>query len=119
MHEDLVQKGTKFLGVRLDIESPPFKAAVRNALLIPGGGLSSRWSNGKVGLMNTRPSDDCTYKSGDETCFRPDCPISCMRNYKDQLNSDVPLVSQAPKAQPQPPSWWQARFGQSKASRLR
>jgi hypothetical protein len=65
--------------------------------------------------MSPNPSPSCTYTPGDETCFRPDCPITCMRNYKDQGDCDIPLVSQAPKAEPQPVSWWRALFGRREA----
>ena len=61
--------------------------------------------------MSAKLSPDCTYKSGDETCVRTNCPITCMRNYQDQAGADIPLVSQEKKVEPQPPSWWKTHFG--------
>lgn len=33
----------------------------------------------------------CTYHEGDGTCYRPDCPKCCVRNYRDQLDTDLPV----------------------------
>ncbi len=63
--------------------------------------------------MSAKLSPDCTYKSGDETCFRADCPMVCMRNYRDQAGSDMPLISQARRPEPKPQSWWQTHLGRS------
>lgn len=61
--------------------------------------------------MSAKLSPDCTYKSGDETCVRTKCPISCMRNYEDQIDTDIPLVSQAKRVEPKPVGWWKSHFG--------
>jgi hypothetical protein len=45
---------------------------------------------GKGWLMEDTYSN-CTYRAGDETCYRPDCPNACVRNYRDQLVGDLPL----------------------------
>lgn len=37
--------------------------------------------------------DECTYHSGEGTCWRPDCPRCCVRNFRDQFASDVPVLA--------------------------
>jgi hypothetical protein len=69
--------------------------------------------------MSAKLSPDCTYKTGDETCVRTKCPISCMRNYEDQADTDIPLVSQAKKEPPKPVSWWWSHFGSADKKTVR
>jgi hypothetical protein len=40
--------------------------------------------------MDTTPIV-CTYRLGNGTCLRPDCPKCCVRNYRDQMGSDLPV----------------------------
>lgn len=61
--------------------------------------------------MSTKLAPDCVYRSDEQTCVREHCPISCMRNYQDQADSDIPLGMQAKKAAPKKVSWWQSHFG--------
>lgn len=66
---------------------------------------------GKADVMNEKLSPDCEYRPDEQTCVREKCPISCMRNYQDQADSDIPLVTQAKPPEPQKVSWWRAHFG--------
>ncbi|HOB74474.1 MAG TPA: hypothetical protein PKG54_08105 [Phycisphaerae bacterium] len=61
--------------------------------------------------MSIKPAPSCTYTPGDETCFRTDCQIKCMRNYQDQLDCDIPLVTQTVKPRPQQVHWLKAHLG--------
>lgn len=62
--------------------------------------------------MTYKPSPSCTYHEGDETCFRKDCPICCVRNYRDAQDSDIPLVTiQKRPEHEHAPGWWQTHFG--------
>lgn|GEM_PF-4977529 len=40
----------------------------------------------------TPRKDECTYRPGEGTCWRPDCPRCCVRNFRDQFASDVPVL---------------------------
>lgn len=63
--------------------------------------------------MTFKPDPSCTYHSGDETCFRPDCRIVCVRNYRDALDCDIPAHANGKKAEKPAPSWWQSHFAKS------
>lgn len=43
--------------------------------------------------MNATKQADCTYRPGDVTCFNGECPRACVRNYRDQGVSDVPMAT--------------------------
>ena len=47
----------------------------------------------------------CIYESGDGTCFRPECPKSCVRNWRDQVVTDVPVVATSPRPRAQHRAW--------------
>lgn len=61
--------------------------------------------------MSIKLSPSCTYTTGDETCFRTDCHIKCMRNYQDQLDCDIPLVAQRVKPRPEQAGWLKGYLG--------
>lgn len=60
--------------------------------------------------MSYHLDESCTYHAGDETCFRADCKIVCMRNFRDQLDTDIPLVSQNRKPAQPPAGLWHTLF---------
>jgi hypothetical protein len=61
-------------------------------------------------VMRYHLDESCTYRPGDETCFRTDCQINCMRNFRDQMDTDVPLVSQHKQNGHQRVGFWQSLF---------
>jgi hypothetical protein len=65
--------------------------------------------------MQYHVDESCTYRPGEETCFRTDCQYVCVRNFRDQSDSDIPLTVQAKQNGQHHPSLWQSLFGRRTA----
>ncbi|GMV97036.1 MAG: hypothetical protein HRF43_19290 [Phycisphaerae bacterium] len=57
--------------------------------------------------MTFKPDPSCTYRETEGVCYRTDCPLACMRNYRDQMDCDIPIRWNSPGVRRPARSWWQ------------